>query len=127
VERGTVFYDGTCKFCIGQASRLKRLTRGRVAFQSAYSEGVRDRFPMLPPFNADGKMGEMKFVGADGTVTGGAAAVTHALVAGGGPLGLVARIYWLWPVRPLADRAYRFIAARRYGRQGRCEDGSCEL
>ena len=95
VERGTVFYDGTCRFCIAQAGRLKRLTRGRVAFQSAYSEGVRDRFPMLPPFNADGRMGEMKFIAPDGTVSGGAAAIARALVAGGGLLGILARVYWL--------------------------------
>jgi predicted DCC family thiol-disulfide oxidoreductase YuxK len=123
----TVLYDGTCRFCIAQARRLKRLTRGRVAFQSAYAAGVRDRFPMLPPFNADGKMGEMKFIAAGGTVSGGAAAIARALQAGGGPLGLISRVYWIWPLRPLADRAYRFVSARRYGSQGRCADGSCDL
>jgi predicted DCC family thiol-disulfide oxidoreductase YuxK len=123
----TVLYDGTCRFCIAQATRLKRLTRGHVAFESAYAPGVRDRFPMLPPLDATGKLGEMKFVDAAGRVFGGAAAVASALVAGVGPLGWAARVYWVPPLTTLADRAYRFVSARRYGTQGTCEDGSCQV
>jgi predicted DCC family thiol-disulfide oxidoreductase YuxK len=123
----TVLYDGTCRFCIGQAARLKRMTRGRVAFQSAYAPGVRDRFPMLPPVNADGKLGEMKFVDRDGRVFGGAAAIASALQTAGGPLGWAARVYWMPPVRQLADRLYRSISKRRYGLSGTCEDGSCQV
>jgi predicted DCC family thiol-disulfide oxidoreductase YuxK len=123
----TVLYDGTCRFCIAQATRLKRLTRGRVAFESAYAPGVRDRFPMLPPLDATGKMGEMKFVDDRGRVSGGAAAVARAFVTAGGPLGWAARLYWVPPLRQLADRAYRIASARRDRLRAACDDGRCNL
>jgi predicted DCC family thiol-disulfide oxidoreductase YuxK len=123
----TIFYDGTCRFCIAQATRLKRMTQGRVAFESAYAPGVRERFPMLPAPGADGKLGEMKFVDAHGAVFGGAAAIASALTLRGGLLGLGARVYWLPPITWLANRAYRFVSKRRYRMQGTCEDGSCQV
>jgi len=123
----TVLYDGTCRFCIAQAARLRRLTRGRVVFESAYAPGVRDRFPMLPPLDATGKMGEMKFVNGAGLVFGGAAAVASALTTGGGPLGWAARLYWVPLVRPLANRAYRAVSARRDRLRAACDDAGCKV
>jgi predicted DCC family thiol-disulfide oxidoreductase YuxK len=120
----TVLYDGTCRFCVAQAVRLRRLTRGRVAFESAYADGVRAKFPMLPQH---GMLGEMKLVDADGRVYGGAAAIASAFVVCGGVLGLGARAYALPPVRWAADRAYRFAAARRLRLKQTCADESCDL
>jgi len=37
-----------------------------------YADGVRDRFPMLPPAGPDGKVGEIKFVDDRGRMSGGA-------------------------------------------------------
>ncbi|HEX6323512.1 MAG TPA: DCC1-like thiol-disulfide oxidoreductase family protein [Vicinamibacterales bacterium] len=121
----TLLYDGTCRFCTAQAERLRRLGRGRVRVESAYAPGVRERFPMLPQ---DGMMGEIKLVDAGGRVLGGAAAIARTLEHGGGPLGLVARLYRLWPIRPIADAGYRVIARYRYHIAGRCDsDGNCRL
>ena len=118
----TVLYDGTCRVCIAQVVRLRRMTRGRVAFESAYADGVRARFPQIPQ---DGMLGEMKFVDADGRVFGGAAAIARAFVVSGGVFGLGARAYALPPVRWAADRAYRFAAARRLRLKQTCVDDSC--
>lgn len=119
----TLLYDGTCRFCTAQAKRLQRMGRGRVDVISAYAPGVRERFPMVPQ---DGVMGEIKLVDADGRVLGGAAAIARTLEHGGGPLGALARLYRVWPVRPIADAGYRLIARNRYRFAGTCDDGTCE-
>lgn len=118
----TVLYDGTCRFCVAQAARLRRMTRGRVAFESAYADGVRARFPQVPQ---DGMLGEMKFVDADGRVFGGAAAIARAFVVSGGVLGLGARAFALAPVRWAADHGYRLAAARRLRLKQTCVDDNC--
>lgn len=120
----TLLFDGTCRFCTAQAERLRRYGRGRVAVESAYAPGARDRFPFIPK---EGVMGEIKLVDVDGRVLGGAAAIARTMEIGGGPLGLLARLYRFWPVRPIADAGYRVIARNRYRISGRCNDGSCEL
>ena len=120
----TLLYDGTCRFCIAQAKRLERLARGRVRIESAYAPGVRARFPMVPQ---EGVLGEIKLVDTDGRLLGGAAAIARTLEHGGGPLGLAARLYRVWPVRIVADAGYKVIAWNRYRLRGKCEDGSCDI
>jgi predicted DCC family thiol-disulfide oxidoreductase YuxK len=120
----TILYDGTCRFCTAQASRLQRLSRGRVAIESTYAPGVRARYPELP---SEGAVGEIKLADADGRMLGGAAAIARALEIGGGPLGWLARAYHLPLVGPVADRVYVQIAKRRYRISGRCQDGSCAV
>ncbi len=119
-----MLYDGTCRFCVAQVVRLRRLMRDRVAFESAYADGVRARFPMVPQ---TGMLGEMKFVDADGRLYGGAAAIAQAFIVSGGLLGLGAHAYHLPPVRWVADRAYRAAAARRMRLKQTCVDESCNL
>lgn len=106
----TVLYDGACCFCARQAARLKRMMRGRVAFESTEAEGVRAKFPMLPP---EGRLDEVKFVDTDGRLYGGAAAIARAFVVSGGLLGFGARAYTLPPVRWTADHAYKLAAKGR--------------
>jgi len=122
----TLLYDGTCRFCIAQAKRLERMARGRVKIESAYGEGARARFPMVPQ---EGGLGEMKLVDSDGRLLGGAAAIARTLEHGGGPLGLAAKLYWFWPVRVVADAGYKVIARNRYRLKGKCEEGdvNCKL
>lgn len=119
-----MLYDGTCPFCRRQVARLRRLTRGRVAFESAYEPGVRDRFPMVPQ---QGMLGEMKFVDAEGRLFGGAAAIARAFVTSGGPLGLGARLYAVPPIAWLANAAYRRAAARRLRLKQVCSDDNCAI
>src|SRR6186997_716133 len=116
----TLLYDGTCRFCVAQARRLKRLVGAGVEAESMYAEGVRDRFPMLPRPGPDGKIGELKFVDDGGRMSGGAEAIARALMTG--PLGWAARLYFVPGVRQLSNAAYRTIAKRRYRLSGTCDD-----
>ena len=120
----TLFYDGTCRFCRAQVIRLQSLMPRGVAFESAYADGVRAKFPMLPQ---DGMLGEMKFVDADGRLYGGAAAIARAFVVSGGILGLGARTYAIPPVRWVANYAYTLAAARRVRLKQACVDDSCKI
>ena len=122
-SRPTLLFDGTCRFCTAQAKRLQRMGRGRVDVISAYAPGVRAQFPMVPQ---EGVMGEIKLVDANGHVLGGAAAIARTLEHGGGALGALARLYRVWPVRPIADAGYRLIARNRYRLAGKCDDGTCD-
>jgi predicted DCC family thiol-disulfide oxidoreductase YuxK len=121
----TILFDGTCPFCIAQANRLRRMTRDRIAFENTYAPGVRNRFPMLPPFDANNKLGEMKFVDATGQLFGGAAAVAGALMTAGGLLGWGAHAYHLPPIRMAADWAYRQVSRRRERLSKACVDDTC--
>jgi predicted DCC family thiol-disulfide oxidoreductase YuxK len=118
----TLLYDGTCRFCVAQARRLKRLSGENVRAESMYADGVRDRFPMLPQPGPDGKVGEIKFVDDRGRMSGGAEAIARALMTG--PLGLGARLYFVPGVRQLSNIVYRAIARRRYRLSGICDDCS---
>lgn len=118
----TMLFDGTCPFCRTQVATLRRLTRGRVAFESAYDPGVRARFPMVPQ---QGMLGEMKFVDAEGRLFGGAAAIARAFVTSGGVLGLGARLYAVPPVTQLANAMYKRAAARRLQLKQACDTETC--
>jgi len=120
----TMLYDGTCRFCVAQVVRLRRLMGDRVTFESAYADGVRARFPMV---QQTGMLGEMKFVDADGHLYGGAAAIAQAFIVSGGLLGLGAHLYHLPPVRWIADRAYRAAAAKRMRLKQACIDDNCQI
>ena len=115
----TVLFDGTCPFCRKQAARLDAMMRGRVAFESAYAPGVRERFPMLPQ---QGMLGEMKFVDASGRLFGGAAAIAEAFITSGGILGLGAHFYKVPPVKWIADAAYKRAAAKRIRLKQACDE-----
>ncbi len=120
----TLLYDGTCRFCVAQAQRLKRLAGADVQAISAYADGVRERFPMLPPLGPDGKIGEIKFVDDRGHIYGGAEAISRVLMTGAPPLSWAARLYFVPGIRHAANATYRAIARRRYRLSGRCEDCS---
>ena len=120
----TVLFDGTCPFCRKQAARLNGFMRGRVAFESAYDPGVRERFPMVPQH---GMLGEMKFVDADGRLFGGAAAIAQAFITSGGVFGLGAHLYKVPPVTQIANALYKRAAAKRMRLKQTCVDDNCQI
>jgi predicted DCC family thiol-disulfide oxidoreductase YuxK len=120
----TLLYDGTCRFCVAQARRLKRFVGAGVQAESLYADGVRERFPTLPPVGADGKVGEIKFVDDGGRMSGGAEAIARALMTGRTPIAWGARLYFVPGIRQLSNAVYRAIARRRYRLSGTCEDCS---
>ena len=118
----TLLYDGTCRFCVAQARRLKQLSGPSVQAESLYAEGLRNRFPMLPQPGPDGKVGEIKFVDDRGRMSGGAEAIARALMTRRGPFGWGARLYFVPGLRQLSNAVYRAIARRRYRLSGICDD-----
>ena len=122
MDQPTLLYDGTCRFCVAQARRLKRLAGADLVAESMYADGVRERYPMLPPPGPDGKVGEIKFVDDRGRMSGGAEAIARALMTGRGPVAWGARLYFVPGLRQLSDVVYRAIARRRYRLAGTCDD-----
>jgi predicted DCC family thiol-disulfide oxidoreductase YuxK len=118
----TLLYDGTCRFCVAQAQRLKKLSGAGLHAESSYAEGVRDRFPMLPLPGPDGRIGELKFVDDGGQMSGGAEAIARTLMTGSGPIAWAARMYFVPGIRQLSNVGYRAIARRRYRLSGTCDD-----
>lgn len=74
-------------------------------------------------------MREIKMIGADGRVFGGAEAVVRAIERGHRLLGKLLFFYYVPGIRHLADAAYARVAARRYSLGGRppdqCKTGGC--
>lgn len=120
-------YDGHCRFCTEQTQRLGRMAHGRIEMRDFQQPGALDAFPTL---THEACMRELKVVEPDGRISGGAEAIVRVLRAARPLLGRLALVYYVPGVRWLADRAYRFVANRRYevfGRTEDCDDGTCSL
>ena len=122
-----VIYDGQCRFCVAQAERLQRIARGRIRLRPCGDEVERD----YPGVTTPDCLREMKFIAADGRVSGGADAVVLSLVQGRSFGALLLPLYRLGIIRGVARIAYRFIARNRYrffGRTGAaCDNDRCAI
>ncbi len=102
-----LIYDGDCAFCRYWLDYWQKLTGDAVRYQP-YQIAAQD-FPQIP---LERFQGSVWLAEGEGRVSGGAQASFGVLYHGGKPL-------WLWAykhitgVAPLAERLYRFIAARR--------------
>ena len=113
----TVLFDGKCPMCRAAVGRLRRWDRkGVLSYLPAESAEVGIRFPWVSPQ----ALGEsIHLVGPGGKTWEGAAALEELVRLLPG---------WRWTgwafglplARPLARRAYRWIARNRY--RFRCED-----
>ena len=122
--RDTVLFDGTCRFCRGQIAILRRLDlTGRLAFTSLHDSRVARDFPEI---SREQLLTQMYVVDRSGRAHGGVEAVRY----------LSRRLPLLWPLAiplhvpgssPLWRWLYAFVASRRYGIAGRCEDDSCRV
>jgi predicted DCC family thiol-disulfide oxidoreductase YuxK len=113
-----IYYDDDCRFCRGMLQRFGRtLARRRFTFVPLQSPGAAGLLGI-----ADARLlDEMRVRLDDGTVFGGASAMT----------AIARRIWWAWPLwavsrvpgaMPVLDAAYRWIARNRH-----CESDACEL
>jgi predicted DCC family thiol-disulfide oxidoreductase YuxK len=122
-----VIFDGHCKFCIGQVTRLARWdSRGKLAFLSLHDPETARRYPDL---SHEQLMEQMYVVDTKGRRHAGAEAFQF----------LTRELPWLWPLAPwlhipfslpVWKWAYRQVARRRYrwGRtQDSCDDDVCEV
>jgi predicted DCC family thiol-disulfide oxidoreductase YuxK len=122
--RPVLVYDGRCRFCVGQVTRLARWVDGRVRFESFRDPGVVARYPGL---TREACEGAVHLVEPGGRVTSGAEAILRALAVRP-PLRPVVWLYRLPGLRQLLDAGYRAIARNRFRLQGEtCTDEVCRL
>ncbi|HVE78836.1 MAG TPA: DUF393 domain-containing protein [Gemmatimonadaceae bacterium] len=106
-----VVYDGTCTVC-GKLVRLLRKwdRRGQLELVASQAPGVMARFPWIP---ARAYAEAVQVIGPGGRTWQGAAAIEQLLDLL--PKGrLLAWLFSIPFVRPLADRFYKWFARNRY-------------
>lgn len=120
--RPVLLYDGECGLCRRAAAMVRAWDRpGRVALVPSQR---RDEVPGLPPLAAEPLTRALHLVDPAGIVWAGAEALQELLRYL--PGGWVVRWVFYLPGAPwLADRAYRWVAARRH-RLG-CGTADCAL
>jgi predicted DCC family thiol-disulfide oxidoreductase YuxK len=119
-----IVYDGRCRFCVQQATRLARWAGGRVRLESFREPGVLARHPGL---TAEACEAAVQLIERDGRVRSGAAAVARALELRPelAPFGWLYRVPLL---RQLLDAAYRVVARNRFRIAGEtCAEDACRL
>jgi predicted DCC family thiol-disulfide oxidoreductase YuxK len=122
----TVVYDGDCRVCTRLANALRKWDRnGLLEVVSSQQPGVMARFPWIP---ARAYVEALQLVAADGTTWQGAVAIEQLLNVL--PKGrLIAWIFRIPFIRPLADRFYRWFARNRYrlGCGDHCQSRSLDV
>jgi predicted DCC family thiol-disulfide oxidoreductase YuxK len=107
----TCVYDGTCKVCTRLSGVLRKWDRNKqIEVVASQASGVMARFPWIP---ARAYAEALQLIGPNGETWQGAAAIEQLLHIL--PKGIL--IAWLFKipfVRPLADRFYRWFARNRY-------------
>ncbi len=121
-----VLFDGACGFCTLQAERIRRWAGDRV-----HVRPLQEALGDVPWVDPDEAIRALHLVDRDGRSYAGAAAIVRLLRITRPVLGLLALPYHLPGVRPLAERAYAFVAARRTRLAGRrdtvCATGACNV
>lgn len=127
-DADVVIYDGNCKFCIQQVSRLRKWDGGnRLCFISLHDSFVAENYPDL---SFEEMMEQMYVVSrSNGRKYGGARALRY----------LSRRLPRLWFAMPLLQIPfslpvwqwiYRQVAKRRYrisAKQDDCDNDSCQI
>lgn len=121
-ERPVVLFDGACAFCRSQLEVLRARAGDRLDYVSFREPGVVERYGLDPAACEEA----MHVVEPDGTVHRGAAAVARAW-SRSRKAPWLAGIYRLPLAAPLLERAYAWVAKRRFRIGGRvCASGACE-
>lgn len=121
-----VIYDGQCRFCRGQVTRLACWDGGqRLTFLSLHDPLVSQRYPDL---THEQLMSQMYVVDRRGRRHGGAAALRY-LTTRLPRLWLLAPLLHIPGSLPLWQWCYRQVARRRYALAGQqdCSEGTCEV
>ena len=105
---GTVLYDGDCGFCTTSARWLRR--HGTCAVLPWQASDLAEIGLTEEQVSA-----EVYWLDGQGRPTArGAGAVAQAAKTCRHPVRLIGQLMYLRPLRPLADWAYRTVAANRY-------------
>lgn len=102
--RPTLVFDGECGFCRRMAARWRKLFDAKIDFVS-FDECL------LPVAKTEEFHSMVRFVGPEGTIYGGAAAVSEMLAFAGHPFWL--KLYRLPVLHWMADTAYHFVGTHR--------------
>jgi predicted DCC family thiol-disulfide oxidoreductase YuxK len=117
-----LIYDGRCRFCVREASRLARWVHGRVRLESFRDPGVIARYPGLTEQQCEQAL---QLVEPDGRIRSGAEAVACMLRLN----PRIAPLTWIYYVpllRTAFDLGYRIVAGNRFRLSGEvCSDGTC--
>ena len=105
----TLVFDGDCAFCTSAVGLARRVLPDHVTV-------VAWQFADLAALGttAERAQQEVLWVDADGTVSGGAAAVARLLRTAGPPLSVVGWLISVPPLRWAAPPVYRLVAANRH-------------
>lgn len=115
---GWVLYDADCAFCTRLAHRLEKTLAKRGLWISPLGD---PRTRPLVGLGPDDPLDEFKVLLRDGRIIGGA----DAAIWIAGRIGWTRPLAWLarrGPLRLLAEKAYKVVAAARD-----CERGACAL
>jgi predicted DCC family thiol-disulfide oxidoreductase YuxK len=106
-----VIYDGDCRICTRVVETLREWDRDRKLFiVSSQTPGVKQRFAWIPEKNFQESL---QLIAADGRAFQGARAIEELLTVL--PRGrAVSWLFALPPVRPIAERLYRWFARNRF-------------
>lgn len=121
--RPVLLYDGRCRFCVAQATRLARWTGERIRLESFRDPEVLARYPGVTLAACETGM---QLVEADGRITSGAEAGARALGRRPG-LAPLARLYFVPGLRQLLDRGYAIVVRNRFRLGGTCDDDACGI
>ena len=113
-------YDGHCRFCRQQASRLAVGSGGRIRLESFHDPAVLE----LHGITREAAEEAVHLVMPDGKIFSGASAVARAIRLN--PIfSWLSYFYEIPGIKQTADAAYRWVARNRYRLGGRCSDGAC--
>lgn len=119
-----LIYDGRCRFCVDQATRLQRWVHGRVRLESFRDPGVIERYAGLTEAQCDQAL---QLVEPGGRIWSGGAAVARTLRLS----PLLAPLGWLYFVpglRHVGDWVYGRIARNRFRLRGEvCTGDACRI
>ncbi len=116
-----MLYDGACVFCRAQAERVRRIAGGRLRVEPLQAE-----LAALPWVDPDDAIRALQLVDRDGRSYAGAAAIVRLVRLTRPWLGWLLLPYHLPGIRFLAERAYAFVADRRYAIAGRVPEGAAD-
>lgn len=121
-QTSVVIYDGRCRFCVREAQRLARWTRGQVRLESFRESGVIERYPGLTLAACEQAL---QLVEPSGHIRSGAEAAAHALALNPA-LAPFIRVYYVPGLRQALDWGYRVVARNRFRLQGElCTEATC--
>ncbi len=117
-----LIYDGRCRFCVREASRLVRWVHGAVRLESFRDPGVIERYPGLTLAACEQAL---QLVEPDGRIRSGAEGAVRTLRLNS-RIAPLTWIYYMPGLRSAFDLAYRIVARNRFRLRGEvCSDDTC--